>query len=341
MVAEEADPMATVRKRLVLHIGFHRAGSAAVHESLHGARVALRDHRVVYPQPLSGHPSHLDVATALGFNPRDELGQLDRASVLERYRRLIDDCPPGSVIVLASEEFCLGNFLPRAMESLQVFLDKLDVELTVSAAVRDPLAFLVDVYQTELRDTDSAADFAQWLDGFDLTGADFDGRLEVWRQLLGPTDELRIRSVDEPEPESAPHGPHAPDGRDERSPVAIVNRVDRGRRALDGVLDDCGVDRAAVPLIGPPGVELHPRLVEPLLAVRRRVPELADRRRLLEALLEVSPLLDPVADPAAVHLDPDTRDRIAARLAPSEVDADPAPGPDQPDPDDNHERHQA
>lgn len=291
--------MATVRKRLVLHIGFHRAGSAAVHESLFAARVALRDHRVVYPQPLTGHPSHLDVATALGFNPRDELRHLDRASVLERYRRLVDDCPPGAVIVLASEEFCLGNFLPRAMENLQVFLDKLDVEVTVSAAVRDPLAFLLEVYQTELRDTDSSADFAQWVDGFDLTGADFDGRLEVWREILRPTDELRVRDVDE------------------------GGAADVGRAALAGVLEDCELAPDALPLLPPPGVTLHPGLIEPLLAVRRHVGELDDRRRLLESLLEISPLLAPVDDPVAAHLDPELRADLERRLLPTPVDPTP------------------
>ncbi len=284
--------MATARKRLVLHIGFHRAGSATVHESLHASRVALRDHRVVYPQPLTPHPSHLDLATALGFNPRDELRQLDRVSVLERYRRLIDDCQPGSIIVLASEEFCLGNFLPQAMEHLRVFLDKLDVEVTVSAATRDPLAFLIDVYRTELRDTDAGADFSQWLDGFDLAGADFDGRLTPWRALLGPAEELRVRDVDAAAGGDVPGEPAA----DDHSTWAC------GRRALDAVLADCELAPDAIPLIQPPGVDLHPQLIEPLLAVRRRIPELADRRRLLEALLEISPLLEPVTGPVAEHL---------------------------------------
>lgn len=282
--------MVSTRKRLILHIGFHQAGSAAVHESLYAARVGLRDQGVVYPQPLSGHPSHLDLATALGFNPRDELGHYDRSSLVERYRRLIDDAAPGSAIVIASEEFCLGNFLPEAMENLRFFREKLDVSLTVSAGVRDPLPFLVDVYQTELRNTDLGLDFTQWLNGFDLTGADFDNRLEVWRSLIGPSDDLVVHDVEQ---------------RDGRA----MNRI-----ALDGALADCGLDESDVPLIQPPGVALHPRLVEPLVAVRRHVGEQSERQRLLEALLDISPLLEPVDDGAALHLEPEARAALEARL---------------------------
>lgn len=300
--------MVSTRKRLILHIGFHQAGTAAIHESLFAARVGLRDHGVIYPQPLTGHPSHLDVATALGFNPRDQHGSFDRSAVLERYRRLIDDSPPGTAIVLASEEFCLGNFLPEAMDNLQVFRDKLDVTLTVSATVRHPLDFLADIYLTELRDTDTSVGFSTWLSGFDLTAADFDHRLQVWRQLLGPADELEICDVEARAIDTGIGVEDNPDGR------RRLRRAEVERAALDGFLADAGLDPSSVPLIQPPGVALHPILVEPLLAVRRHVGELAERRRLLEAQLDISPLLQPVDDPLAVLLDPDTRRDLDARL---------------------------
>lgn len=287
--------MVSTRKRLVLHIGFHQAGSAAVHESLFAARVGLRDHRVVYPQPLSGEPSHLDLATALGFNPRDELGHFDRRSVIERYRRLIDDAAPGSTIVIASDEFCLGNYLPDAMENLRIFRDKLDVTLTVSAAVRDPLAFLIDIYQLEVRSTDLSKDFSEWVEAFDLTGADFGRRLAVWEPVIGPSDELAVRDVDE-------FGGHEID-----------------RLALDAVLDDCGLGRGAVALVRPPRDALHPRMLEPLLAVRRHIDDASERQRLLEALIDISALLEPVGDAVAVHLDPTARAAIRARLAAADI----------------------
>lgn len=286
--------MVSTRKRLVLHIGFHRAGSAAVHESLFGARVALRDHEVVYPQPLSGHPSHLDLATSLGFNPRDELGHLDRSAVIERYRRLIDDARPGSVLVIASEEFCLGNFFPEAVENLRIFREKLDVSLTVSAAVRDPIRFLFDIYRTELEKTDLALDFTQWVREFDLTGADFAHRLEVWRSLLGPADDLIVRDVEG-------DGAH-----------------DVDRLAVEGVLADCGLDHSAAPLIRPPGTVLHQHLIEPLLAVRRHSEDPDERQRLLQSLFTISPLLEPVGNAALDHLDASTRTFLEARLFPND-----------------------
>ncbi|MGI9598006.1 MAG: hypothetical protein ACR2QK_17720 [Acidimicrobiales bacterium] len=280
-------------KRLVLHIGFHETQTMVIQESMFGFRVGLRDHGVVYPQPLSGHQSHLDLATALGFNPRlGELSEFNGQAVVERYRRLVEDCPAGSTIVVSSEEFCQGNFRPFAMENLKVFLDKLTVDTTVVGYSRDPVQFLLAIYHHELRDTLSRSRFGEWLDHFDLAGADFDRRLEPWRELTadvgGYQAELRIRDYDIVRAEGVP--------------------------LLVDFLATTGLGPIEMLSVEHPVSEIHPLLVEALIAVRQAELDPDQRRLHLEHLLEISALMAPV-DAATVHLGQPAAADLARRLA--------------------------
>lgn len=279
-------------KRLVLHIGFHETGTMVIQESLFGFRVKLRDHGVVYPQPLSGHQSHLDLATALGFNPRlGELSELNSEGVIERYRRLVEDSPDGSTVVLSSEELCLGNFRPFAMDRLRVFLDKLDVHTTVVAYGRDPVEFLLAVYHHELRDTLSTARFGEWLQHFDMTGADFERRLDPWRALVDESApgaaELRIRDYDALRASGTP--------------------------LLADFLATASLGEIEMLSIEHPVSEIHPTLVDALIATRRAELDPDRTRRHLEHLLEISSLMPPV-DAAAVHLGPAGAAELAERF---------------------------
>lgn len=291
---EKNTPPATRdRKRLVLHIGFHETQTMVIQESMFGFRVGLRDHGIVYPQPLSGHQSHLDLATALGFNPRlDELNEFNGQAVAERYRRLVEDCRDGSTIVISSEEFCQGNFRPFAMEKLQIFLDKLDVETSVVAYGRDPVQFLLAIYHHELRDTLSSTRFGEWVEGFDLAGADFDRRLDPWRELIGSAGsdsaELLVRDYDTVRGSGTP----------------LLS--DFLRTARLGEIEMLSVEH--------PVSEIHPLLVEALIAVRRADLEPDQRRHHLEQLLEIGALMEPV-DAATVHLGQPGAGELSQRLA--------------------------
>lgn len=281
------------RKRLVIHIGFHETQTMVIQESLFGFRVGLRKHGIVYPQPLSGHQSHLDLATALGFNPRlDELNELNDVAVIERYRRLIDDSPERSTIVLSSEEFCQGNFRPFAMNKLRLFLEKLDVETVVVGYTRDPVRFLLAIYHHELRDTLSAARFDNWLERFDMAGADFDRRLEPWRELIGDAGttnaQLRIRDYD--------------------------GVRSAGTPLLADFLETAGLGTIEMLSVEHPVSEIHPSLVEALIAVRQADIDDDHRRGHLEHLLDISALMAPV-DAAAIHLGRQGAAALADRLA--------------------------
>ncbi len=275
-------------KRLILHIGFHETQTTVIQESMFGFRVGLRDHNVIYPQPLSGHPSHLDLATALGFNPRpDELSEFDGAAVIERYRRLVEDSPPNSTVVLSSEEFCQGNFRLHAVENLQLFVDKVDVETTIVAYVRDPLQFLLAIYHHELRDTDSTRRFAEWVEGFDLSGADFVRRLDPWREAFGDRAEIRIRDFDAIRAEGVP--------------------------TLVDFLDTSGIGPIDMLSVEHPVAEIHPSLVEALIAVRNGNVKPGVRQDHFESLLEISALMAPV-DAAELHLGAESAAELANRL---------------------------
>ncbi len=286
------------RKRLVLHIGFHETQTMVIQESMFGFRVGLRDHGIVYPQPLSGHQSHLDLATALGFNPRlNELSEFNADAVTERYRRLIEDCPDGSTIVISSEEFCQGNFRPFAMEKLEIFLDKLDVDTTVVAYGRDPVEFLLAIYHHELRDTLSATRFGDWIETFDMAGADFERRLDPWRELMGRA------------------------GAD--SAQLLTRDYDRLRAAATPLLRDFlhtaklgDIDMLSVEH---PVSEVHPLLVEALIAVRHADLDPDQKRQHLEHLLEIGALMAPV-DAAEVHLGKTAATKLSQRLADLRVD---------------------
>lgn len=275
-------------KRLVLHIGFHETRTAVIQESLYGYRVGLRDHGVVYPQPLSGHPSHLDLATALGFNPRsDELTELDGASVIERYRRIIEDSPPDSTVILSSEEFCQGNFRPYALENLRLFVDKLDADPVIVAYVRDPLEFLLAIYHHEMRDTDATLRFGDWAERFDLSGADFGHRLDPWRETFAGVADLRIRDYDAIAAEGIPL------------------LTDFLATADVGPIDMLSVEH--------PVSEIHPLLVEALIAVRESGLDHERRTEHVRSLIEISGLMAPI-DGAALHLGPKAKRDLRHRL---------------------------
>ena len=275
-------------KRLVIHIGFHETQTTIIQESMFGFRVGLRDHRVIYPQPLSGHPSHLDLATALGFNPRpDELTEFDPAAVIERYRRIVEDSPDDATVVLSSEEFCQGNFRPHALENLQLFVNKLDIETSIVAYVRDPLQFLLAIYHHELRDTDSTSSFADWVDGFDLSGADFARRLDPWHEAFGDIAGLRIRDFDAIRAEGVP--------------------------ILADFLDTCGIGPIDMLSVEHPVAEIHPSLVNALFAVRNAVLKPGIRHDHVVSLLEISALMPPV-DAAVTHLGIDGAAELSERL---------------------------
>jgi hypothetical protein len=276
------------RKRLVLHIGFHASGSSTIHQSLAGNREVLARHGVLYPEALTDHPSHLDLATALGFNPELLPADLEPEAVIDHYAERIDATRRGATIILASDEFCLGNHRPEAMDALRRFVDKLDVELQVAATVRDPQRFLLAVYLRELRETESQVDFGEWSEHHDLAGADFDGRLAVWDDLVGPTAEVEILPFDE-------------------------------RRGADGgtlaaLLDVAGLSPGTVSPAPSGDVDLDPRLAGALIALRRGIADPDQRRQGLATLLEVSGLMEPPGEPVAAVLDAGAREDLQVRI---------------------------
>ncbi len=172
------------RKRLVLHIGYHRTGSSALQAFLFENRVALRQHGVVYPQPLAPRISHLEIARSV-FPDRITWLTEDYVfeDVLAHHRRVIDDAPAGSTIVLSCEELTYFESAPERMAQLRAAFA--GIETKVVAYIRRPADFLGSLYNYAVLHGAllSFSDFI--VDQVPPDSAKFSRRLAPWRQTFG------------------------------------------------------------------------------------------------------------------------------------------------------------
>lgn len=281
--------------RLIVHIGFHRTGTSAIQEVLHSSSIKLRDQGVIYPEPSDRHPSHLDLALALGFDNQPPVEfAADPAELIERYARICRDVGPGRAAVISSEAFCTANENIAAFKRLETFVTSLPLTPTILAVVRPPVEVAVSLYHQHLRFHDTVGgyddlSFKDWIASRPWSGEPvpwfaFDKRLEIWRDHF---DDVRVADFSE--------------------------LTARTTSVIDGVLQTaglhCDVDRPHHRA----NVSIHPYLADAVRGLRASGMDQGEFQHAVDQLLRIGSRL-PRVDGAEYHLGAEGKAALAAAL---------------------------
>lgn len=283
------------RGRLILHIGFHRTGTSAIQEVLHSSSLALRDQGIIYPEPSDRHPSHLDLALALGFDEHRPVEfAADPAELIERYARICRDVGPGRAAVISSEAFCTADSNVTAFKLLETFVSSLPLTPTILAVVRPPIDFVVSLYHRHLLFPDTVEDhggldFRAWIDSRPWSDEPvpsfaFDKRLEIWRDHF---DDVRVADFSEL--------------------TAQTTSVITGVLQTAGL--DCEVDRPNHRA----NVGIHPYLADAVRGLRAGGLDRGEVKPAVDQLLRIGSRLPPV-DAAEYYLGTAGKAALAAAL---------------------------
>lgn len=283
------------RGRLILHIGFHRTGTGAIQEVLHSSSIKLREHGVVYPEPSDRHPSHHDLALALGFDnnvPQEFFA--DPAELIERYARICRDLGPGRTAVFSAAAFCTANDNITAFKRLETFVSSLPLTPTILAVVRPPIDYVVSLYHHHLLSHDSIAGFADltfkaWLDASPwsdepIPAFAFDKRLQIWRDHF---DDVRVADLCEL-----------------ATPTTSL---------IEGVLRTAGLHCEVDRPNHRANVGVHPYLADAVRGLRANVMHRGEAQQAIDQLLRIGSLL-PQVDAADHYLGPAGKAALAAAL---------------------------
>jgi hypothetical protein len=179
------------RKKVFLHIGFHKTGSTALQQYLSENREELAAAGTYYPRPLGSWPSHPELAWALCGNIFDwQDRKYSVEEVTQHYRREIDDCCQPR-IVLSSEEFSRLNYYPGAIAALAEALRRYD--LRIIAYLRSARDFLSSRYRHEVQEQSEGRSFLEYVTSPEnLECAWFLPRLRPWFEVFGDAVEVRL-----------------------------------------------------------------------------------------------------------------------------------------------------
>lgn len=179
-----------MKKRVFLHIGFHKTGTTALQDAFAKNGELLSSSGILFPRGLSNWPSHPELAWSFAgniFSWQDKTYPIDE--VIRFYRELIEEAPEDTII-LSSEELCRLNYYPGTIDSLSEVFSGIDTR--VIAYARSPREFLASRYRHEVQqgtETQSFSDFLSHLDNLD--SARFDRRMVPWTTAFPGKVQLR------------------------------------------------------------------------------------------------------------------------------------------------------
>jgi len=185
-------------KTLYLHIGFHKTGTSALQEALFYNADAARASGLIYPTPLSGLQSHIDLAQPLfGAEMPWVQQEFDFDKTYDHYCKIIEEAPDDAAIVLSTEELCRADRRRELVDRVHRKFGSLPgVNTRIVAYRRDPVGFLISLYHHEIRAAVYDGSFQDFVDThINLNSVRFGARLASWRQVFGP-ENLILRDYD-------------------------------------------------------------------------------------------------------------------------------------------------
>jgi len=175
-----------MKKKLYLHIGFHKTGTSALQEYFHNNREELLKNGVCYIKSYDTRfPANVDLSWAINDSPPPwaSFNKGTSSEILAYYNKELkaNVC---DTIIISSEDFCLYDQQPHVVGNLKTFLN--DYDVNVVAYLRDPIEFIISLYCHAIRAGAFKSDMKSYLvDHYNFFSADYHSRLAPWLSEFG------------------------------------------------------------------------------------------------------------------------------------------------------------
>jgi len=175
-----------MKKKLYLHIGFHKTGTSSLQEFFHNNRKELLKNGVCYIKSFdSRFPANVDLSWAINSNPPPwaSFKEGSPSEIISFYNEQLKSNVCDKVII-SSEDFCLYDRQPETIKNLKHYLSDYDVK--VVAYIRDPLEFVISLYCHAVRAGAVKCDLKTHISGhYKFFAADYHSRLALWLKIFG------------------------------------------------------------------------------------------------------------------------------------------------------------
>lgn len=175
-----------MKKKLYLHIGFHKTGTSSLQEFFDSNREELLKDGVCYIKSYDTRfPANVDLSWAFNEAPPPwasfEKGTSSEIIAYYNNQLKLNVC---DTVIISSEDFCLYDKQPQSIRNLKTFLSDYDVKIV--AYLRDPLEFVVSLYSHAVRSRAVNCDLKSHIAGhYNFFSADYSIRLDPWLQEFG------------------------------------------------------------------------------------------------------------------------------------------------------------
>ncbi len=175
-----------MKKRLFLHIGFHKTGTSALQEYLDDNRKQLIELGIFYPKSYSGlFPGNVDLSWAFDKTPPSwsSVNTTNKNIIIEYYKTQIEKTNCETVII-SSEDFVLLDSQSDSIEKLKKFFINFDVKII--AYVREPIEFILSLYSHAVRSRSINCSLKRYIaEKYSFRAADYPTRLQPWIKIFG------------------------------------------------------------------------------------------------------------------------------------------------------------
>lgn len=175
-----------MKKKLYLHIGFHKTGTSSIQEYLDYNRDSLLNQGIYYLKSLdSKFPGNVDLSWAFNKNPPKWSNfNPEKAEQVKSFYNKQLNVNLGEILIISSEYFCILERQPNSLKELKSFL--IDFDVRIVSYVRDPMEFLISLYSHALRANAVSYDLKTYLSNhYNFFAADFHERLKPWVNIFG------------------------------------------------------------------------------------------------------------------------------------------------------------
>lgn len=175
-----------MKKKLYLHIGFHKTGTSSLQEFFDNNREELLKNGVCYIKSFDTRfPANVDLSWAFNKNPPPwaSFNEGSPSEIIAYYNKQLklNIC---DTVIISSEDFCLYDRQPQCIHNLKTFLSDYDVKIV--AYLRDPMEFIISLYSHAVRSRVVSCDLKTHIAGhYKFFAADYHARLALWLNEFG------------------------------------------------------------------------------------------------------------------------------------------------------------
>ncbi|BAF72679.1 hypothetical protein [Sulfurovum sp. NBC37-1] len=175
-----------MKKKLFLHIGFHKTGTSALQEYLDNHREELERQDIFYPRSHDdAFPGNVDLSWAFNNNPPrwGNVDEINREKILDFYKKqlLSTGCKN---IIISSEDFVLLDSQIISIEKIKEYLREYEVKLVVY--MREPVEFMLSLYSHAIRARQINCSFKTYIaENYNFAAAFYPARLQPWIKVFG------------------------------------------------------------------------------------------------------------------------------------------------------------